>query len=462
MQIELYYDFEKDIKSTKTPDGTGDIKDVKLKENTSIFNPTFILTLNQQRPSYVRWDFNFYFITNITLVSNSIYELDCSLDELATYKNVILNSTQFVLRSASNFDTYIPDNRVLPKGIVITDHIETNIQDFSGETIILRTIGATDKITGGINSYAINQLTLKNILTQLYNYTADGPFSDLELYNDKLNQAIFNPTNYIVSVSIAPIPQLELSEATKENVYFGAYDSGQEAHHCKKTYYTNGQISIPTDYYGDWRDLDDNFTKFKIYVPGYGNLTMPAKNVYAGLSFEFFFDSINGVGVYLIKDSDGGHIYAKLQCKFATETQIGGKTTTTDTVSNAWSNTLHQVAGSLGGILAGTISNFEGIDINKQSVGEVIAASFQDVPSTVGTMGSVADIQTFHKIVVSREVVVSTNPPVFNEGRPLNQYIQLSNLSGFCQCDNPLLSTNAPESIKSSIINKMSSGFYIE
>ena len=44
MEIKLYRNFNKRINSTKRPSSTPVTKDVRLKENTSILSPSFLLS----------------------------------------------------------------------------------------------------------------------------------------------------------------------------------------------------------------------------------------------------------------------------------------------------------------------------------------------------------------------------------------------------------------------------------
>ena len=73
-----------------------DTRNVKIKDDTSIDRPVFILTGNDFNYNYAKWNDHYYFIDDIKSIHNNLIEVSCILDVLATYKDYILNSTQYV------------------------------------------------------------------------------------------------------------------------------------------------------------------------------------------------------------------------------------------------------------------------------------------------------------------------------------------------------------------------------
>ena len=112
MKIQYWTAVLKEKNSTFQPSHGTEIE-VKLKENTSLMNPVFIITKNiHELIRYVYWvdTSRYYFVDDVVSVTNTISEVHCSVDVLATYKTYIGQSSQYVLRSASAFDTDIIDN----------------------------------------------------------------------------------------------------------------------------------------------------------------------------------------------------------------------------------------------------------------------------------------------------------------------------------------------------------------
>lgn len=55
----------------------------------------------------------YYFISNVTYLTNDLVQIDCTEDCLATYKSAISNTSQYVLRAAGSYDGTIPDTMAI-------------------------------------------------------------------------------------------------------------------------------------------------------------------------------------------------------------------------------------------------------------------------------------------------------------------------------------------------------------
>ena len=163
--------FSKRRNSTKQPLSLSDVRNVELKEPTSIDHPSFIITGDTFTYNYCMWDGRYYFIDNITSLHNGYTEIDCIIDVLATYKAEILASTQFVSYSSVSGGTWLPDTR-----IPITK--QTLVDSRNSFTGILSTIGCYILTVVGQTScvsYAISSsLTLANILNGIANWRDTG------------------------------------------------------------------------------------------------------------------------------------------------------------------------------------------------------------------------------------------------------------------------------------------------
>ena len=163
--------FSKRRNSTKQPLSLSDVRDVKLKEPTSIDHPSFIITGDPFTYNYCIWDGRYYFIDNITSLHNGYTQVDCVIDVLATYKADILASTQFVSYSSVSGSVWLPDTR-----IPITK--QTLVDSRSSLTGILSTIGCYVLTVVGksaCTSYVIqSQFTLAAILDEIQNWRDDG------------------------------------------------------------------------------------------------------------------------------------------------------------------------------------------------------------------------------------------------------------------------------------------------
>ena len=81
MQIQLWSNFVKKKNSTKRPAGAPHIENVTLKRETSLLNPTFILTIDNEIYNYI-WMLKcgrYYFFTAIVHGISNICQLRCIL-----------------------------------------------------------------------------------------------------------------------------------------------------------------------------------------------------------------------------------------------------------------------------------------------------------------------------------------------------------------------------------------------
>lgn len=86
-------------------ESTGELSGVKLKEETDLMHPVFILKTNpivyNSNYLYCTSTGRYYYIDKITAMSGKRIAIECSIDVLYTYKNEILASSGWVESSAS-------------------------------------------------------------------------------------------------------------------------------------------------------------------------------------------------------------------------------------------------------------------------------------------------------------------------------------------------------------------------
>lgn len=171
MATVSFGNFSKRRNSTKQPSGLSDQRDCKLKETTSVDNPTFIVTGNNFHYNYASWDGRYYFITDIRSVHNGLTEIDCEIDVLATYKSAILASTQYVCYSSVKTSDWLADMR-----IPLQQNTQVSVK--TALTGILSTIGTYVLTVVGENGCAMyatsNQALIDQLLADIATWETDG------------------------------------------------------------------------------------------------------------------------------------------------------------------------------------------------------------------------------------------------------------------------------------------------
>ena len=109
MTATFWSNFSKRNNSTKQPSGSGTSYTVYLKDNVSVLAPVFRIEGIDLTVTYCQWNGRYYFVRDIVLSNNAIYEVHCEIDPMATWKSAIGSSSQYVLRSASQSDGTIVD-----------------------------------------------------------------------------------------------------------------------------------------------------------------------------------------------------------------------------------------------------------------------------------------------------------------------------------------------------------------
>lgn len=114
------YKFTKKLNSTTTPaiTVTPDVYNCVFLDAQSIMNPVIEIEdtesknteMMQYTYAYIPTLSRYYFISNIVLVDNIRYTYYLQVDVLGSFKEDILNSRQYILRSTNHYNDYLIDN----------------------------------------------------------------------------------------------------------------------------------------------------------------------------------------------------------------------------------------------------------------------------------------------------------------------------------------------------------------
>ena len=117
MQIKMWRTTKRD-NSTATPASkpawfTNEITfDVKMKETTDVLSPSFILNISgHDGQNYVQAFGRYYWVTNVVTLANNLWEIQCKIDVLGSYRGHIRNTKAFVLYD-STANSELPDPRL--------------------------------------------------------------------------------------------------------------------------------------------------------------------------------------------------------------------------------------------------------------------------------------------------------------------------------------------------------------
>lgn len=122
----------------------GTLSGVILKAETNLMRPTFILKTSPlvYNSNYLYNSFTkrYYYIREVTAMSGGRIAIDCDIDVLFTYKNEILNSSGWVVRSDALLTT-VDNYEMLHNELPYRQDFDTLGLDFSGGDDPFTTIG---------------------------------------------------------------------------------------------------------------------------------------------------------------------------------------------------------------------------------------------------------------------------------------------------------------------------------
>lgn len=493
MSISVYYaNLDKRLNSTKQATFTEDNKySCTFKEDTSLDHPTFIFSGNWIGWNVAKWGDRYYFVNDVRTVGNGIWEVDCVLDTLATYKSDILASTQYVSYSSQSGGTWLPDTRI-PS---LTNAFVSSSTAHSISCLDLTGFYATTVVgESGCEMFAFDQNDIAFLLMRLNNWkndqytaittNADGHYNYDWINNASESEANFNMAtaflsaawnnapNCIRSCTWVPFDKSLFVTGSSKHVKLGTFDTLLEKRPLasKSIAATGVNISIPWRF-SDWRRVT-NENAF-IYLPFVGVVALPNGDINqcSSVSVRISCNCTDGSIQYQLKGDVSG-ILGNYGAKLGAEYPIGinqGKSAT-DIYQTRLNNTsslvssinsiqlLNPVSWVTGTFAIGNTLQQMGLNEQKSQV-ERTATSIGSFGASSVCSGMYNDIYIW---TVSQDTVISPGSMKNTMGVPTMKPMQLSNLTGYCQCTNAHVACDANASELSIIDGFLNSGFFIE
>lgn len=440
----LFYNHTKRENSTLRPTGAGDSRSVFLKEGTSIYNPTFIMSDDVTEYNYCQCGVRYYYIRDIVVAKNQRFEVECALDVLATFKKEIGNVSAFSLYASSGFNDGIPDDRLSTVDTATVQSSNLGLFDAGATdgTYILQY--ATSSSTKGPCGILWLSDTDAKVVSTALNETG---FND---FLDNFAKQLVGAYDALISCRYVPLNWYALgtSGGTKSVVLAGyATSAAGKVPSDIVTY--EGSISIPWQF-SDFRNLSP-YTSLLLYLPAYGFLEINPADVIGKSSLEISAtcDGITGDVFYVVDN------IARCSTNISSPIAIGTTGTNSFGVAgalvsagaNLWvGNTISAARDLFGGYLA-SAQRTVGVCGSNGGLAGVFA--------NVGTSGMTVRLYSIcHN--------TSDNPAdmAASHGRPVRAVQGV--VSGYNQFVNASVQCNAPDMIKQQINGYLNGGFFYE
>lgn len=477
MNIRVWSNFSKRINSTRQP-AAADGRQIScyLKEETSIRNPSFILADPMPSITYVQAFGNYYFVDDIINMDANRAEVSCSLDVLATYRASILGYTAFVERSASDYDVYLRDPALSCRQLYSVDDVtNTDVSSIFNPTgCYITTILGKEY---GLAIYATNTLNCYKIFLDsgVYNST------DIAQWVRSGIAAAFDLDVYIGCVMWMPLNLSSIGLAANAlsigpiSVLTTSPDLGGATIRIASPSYRVGElkaISLPsTNLYNDFRDCDPRFVQYSITLPGVGTVQLDSAFVGSCIHngrtlYDYIMiDLSTGQITHQIEtlSNNQGDVFCELKGQIGVNVPLGkSKANVIETLTTFIGGTGAAVSGLLGG--GGSGGSIAGAASTSLLTGiNTIDAAYSPQTSMIGGSGNHTDLYVNSQTIkINRKILGSKEFALSVAGRPLMQNVQLSTLSGYCQCGNASVPVNARDAERAEINAYLNSGFYVE
>ena len=254
------YKFGKRPNSTRRPTEDNPHLTVQciLRNPTSIISPVLEIEdtrgdgdLHEYTYAYIPMFNRYYFISNIISVDTLwVYSLRC--DVLATFRNTVLDSSQYVVRSASDCDPNIIDTAYITKAQssnIFRVYTSTQGEDIifqydskEGESRMLDVldyfhsvinqgcfvIGLLGDNTGGVLYYAMDADAFSDLLTRIFNLVP----SNMTDVSSGLANAIYNPMQYLTYCKWFPVMPINRGSSAVTSLAVGSNTVSLTYGHC--------------------------------------------------------------------------------------------------------------------------------------------------------------------------------------------------------------------------------------
>lgn len=463
----IFYQFAKRTNSTKQPSG-GQEFGIDLKAPCNIIDPE-IKIATQSDPTgynycYLPTFSRYYWVKNWTYV-DGLWNASLTVDTLASYRDEIGYSTEYVVRSSAKYNGTISDGLYPATAEVrsATSAFQGGFSEtISGGFFVIGFIAKAANSIGAITYVVMTPGNAKKLSAKLLTDVSYLSIDNAEI-SDNLTKVLFNPYQYIVSCNYFPFDVAELTAHLPlvSNVDVGWWSVdvpcwilGADNNNLTKSV----SVGIPKHPQAASRGGYCNaspYTDYTIFLQPFGVIPLDASKLWgaATLSIQYVVDLFTGDSILRI---------------FTNTNQLVHETTAKLGVPIQLSNIAFDIPSGGGLLQTGIAAAFGGLQAafsggSISDVGNGILNAAQATNADVaskGATGSTIAFDTVPYIVARFKILVDDNNE--HHGRPLCQKVQLFSIPGFIMVDDPDIALPATAAEIDSVKSYMKNGFFLE
>lgn len=462
-----FYVFPKRTNSTKRP-SSGTDYNIEVKAPCNIINPEIKIASNANPTGYnycciPTWG-RYYWVKNWTY-SDSLWTASLVVDALASYRDQIGSSTEYVVRSSAQYDSSISDSLYPAKATV--QSVTNAFQGGFAETIsegffVIGFIAKTPNSIGAVTYVVMSPGNAKKLSSKLLTDVSYLSIDNTEI-SDSLTKILFNPYQYIVNCNYFPFDIAELTAhlplVSSVDVGWWSVDVpcwilGEDNNNLTKSV----SVGIPKHPQAASRGGYCNaspYTDYTIFLQPFGVIPLDASKLWgaATLSIQYTVDLFTGDSILRM---------------FTDTNQLVHETTAKLGVPIQLSNITFDVPSGGGLLQTGIAAAFGGLQAaltggSFSDVGNGILNAAQATNADVASKGATGSTIAFDSVpyMVARfKILVDDNNE--DHGRPLCKRVQLSTIPGFIMVDDPDIALNATAEEIDSVKSYLKNGFFYE
>lgn len=463
-----FYQFAKRTNSTKRPSG-GQEFGIDLKAPCNIIDPE-IKIATQNDPTgynycYLPTFSRYYWVKNWTY-ADGLWDASLTVDTLASYRDQIGNSTEYVTRSSAQYDGTISDGLYPATAEVrsVTSAFQGGFSEtISGGFFVIGFIAKAANSIGAITYVVMTPGNAKKLSAKLLTDVSYLSIDNAEI-SDSLTKVLFNPYQYIVSCNYFPFDVAKLTAHLPlvSNVDVGWWSIdipcwilGADNNNLTKSV----SAGIPKHPQAASRGGYCNaspYTDYTIFLQPFGVIPLDASKLWgaATLSIQYTVDLFTGDSILRV---------------FTDTNQLVHETTAKLGVPIQLSNITFDIPSGSGGLLhTGIAAAFGGIQAalsggSFSDVGNGILNAAQATNADVASKGATGSTIAFDSVpyMVARfKILVDDNNE--DHGRPLCKRVQLSTIPGYIMVDDPDIALAATAEEIDSVKSYLKNGFFYE
>lgn len=489
MNLTLY-SFTKRANSTKRPNGNAKGITGTLKQNTSMLAPIIGFNFGtSDSPKNYNYayipDFGrFYFIDDWTW-DTGLWYASMTVDPLATWRQEIAGSTEYILRAANAYDGNIID-------MTYPTFAGSNIASFNIMNIFHENIASGTYImsvqASGRNNFGTNTtLALKppamDRFAKMLLADTDYLQIDPNEVSENLTKALFNPIQYVSYVVWLPITIDFNSAFAMEKIPLGwwEFDAGEGVYYIDQS--IDSVEHIETITLPKHPQVDDKhyylknapYSEYKIYMPGFGLIDIDAAKLYNVDKLKISLKVDLYTGNMTLQLMNGNNPFQTLTGCCGVQAQIGQISSMVNTAGGLIQTAVGGVVGGVQSFLTQAKditakvhafingANDVGLDTAVSNIGNGIQSGAQQATAestTKGGQGSVVEYGINPYIIAKFNRIVDQTPET--RGYPVCRQMKISSLKGFIMCSDSDFAAPATSEEISAVKAHMNAGFYFE